>query len=77
MQIIWDITRRCNLKCKFCYASPESQQHREKLTWETIREKILPKFDELGVDASDRDQTTFNAAENSSVDMRLNVVDQI
>ncbi|MHA1166261.1 MAG: radical SAM protein, partial [Candidatus Hodarchaeales archaeon] len=51
MQVIWDITRQCNLKCKFCYASTESQQELEELTWETIRDKILPKFDELGVDA--------------------------
>lgn len=29
----------------------ESQQQIEELKWETIREEILPKFDELGVDS--------------------------
>ncbi|MFW9990633.1 MAG: radical SAM protein [Candidatus Odinarchaeota archaeon] len=51
MQIIWDVTRRCNLKCSFCYSGTENNQCIKELSVETIKSQILPKFSELGVDS--------------------------
>ncbi|MHA2297827.1 MAG: radical SAM protein [Candidatus Hodarchaeales archaeon] len=49
--IIWDITHRCNLRCTFCYSGDKANHHFKELSPETILDRVLPKFDELGVDS--------------------------
>lgn len=47
-KIIWDITSKCNLKCKHCYNSSVSQETEYILSNDEINE-IIKKFKELNV----------------------------
>ena len=38
--VVWNITRRCNLKCVHCYSDSDAREYPGELTWENCRAVI-------------------------------------
>lgn len=46
--IVWDFTKRCNLKCKHCYQAAEAREMPDELTTEEAK-RVIDEFEEAGV----------------------------
>ncbi|MFX0091402.1 MAG: radical SAM protein [Candidatus Hodarchaeota archaeon] len=51
MFVIWDLTQKCQLRCKYCYSSSTATSSIQELTTDEITDLVFPQFDEIGVDA--------------------------
>ncbi|MFX1255503.1 MAG: radical SAM protein [Promethearchaeota archaeon] len=51
MLAMWDITHKCQLRCKYCYSSSTAKSPLQELTMEEIEDLVFPQFDEIGVNS--------------------------
>jgi Fe-coproporphyrin III synthase len=46
--VVWNITRRCNLKCIHCYSDSDAREYPGELTWDQCR-GVLDDLAQFGV----------------------------
>ena len=46
--VVWNITRRCNLKCLHCYSQSEDKEYKDELTTDECK-KVIDNLAEFGV----------------------------
>ncbi|MFX0094232.1 MAG: radical SAM protein [Candidatus Hodarchaeota archaeon] len=51
MLAMWDLTRKCQLRCKYCYSSSAAKSPLQELTMEEIENLVFPQFDEVEVNS--------------------------
>nr|MDO8111719.1 radical SAM protein [Candidatus Sigynarchaeota archaeon] len=48
---MWELTQKCQLHCRYCYASSTSTSPLKELSIDEIENLLFPQFEEIGVNA--------------------------